>query len=172
MAAGNTYTPIATTTVSSNQSSYTFSSIPGSYTHLELIVNGQVNNANYTMSIAFNGNTGSYNHGAVYMGCFGATFAGYKNDGQLTSSMMYNGFSTQTAGSMARYFFPFYTSTAVTKSYIAKVTSTDGYETTIGVGTVNAATAITSIKISPDGNNTRASFTAGTTMTLYGILEA
>jgi len=172
MAAGNTYTPIATTTVSSNQTSYTFSSIPGSYTHLELVVNGQVNNANYTMSIAFNGNTGSYNHGAIYQLSSASTFASYKNDGQLTSSAMYNGFGTDSGASMAKYLFPFYTSTAITKSFIIKATSTIGYETTVGVGSVNNTAAITSIKISPDGNNTRASFTAGTTMTLYGILEA
>lgn len=172
MAAGNTYTAIATNTVTSNVSSYTFSSIPSGYTHLELVVNGQVNNANYTMSIAFNGNTSNYNHGAIYQLCGASTFAGYRNNGQLTSSMMYNGFSTVTGVSMLRYLFPFYTSTAVNKSYIGRNTSTEGYETTIGVGTVNAATAITSLKISPDGNNTRASFTAGTTLTLYGILEA
>lgn len=172
MAAGNTYTAIATNTVTTSVSSYTFSSIPSSYTHLELVVNGQVNNANYSMAIAFNGNTSNYNHGSVYQLCGSATFASYKSDGQLTSGMMYNGFSTVTGVSMLRYLFPFYTSTAVNKSFIGRNTSTEGYETTVGVGTVNAATALTSIKISPDGNNTRASFTAGTTLTLYGILEA
>lgn len=172
MAAGNTYTAIATNTVTTSVSSYTFSSIPSGYTHLELVVNGQVSAANYTMSIAFNGNTTNYNHGAVYQLCSASTFASFKNDGQLTSSMMYNGFSTATGVSMIRYLFPFYTSTAVNKSFIGRATSTEGYEMTVGVGTVNAATAITSLKISPDGNNTRASFTAGTTLTLYGILEA
>ena len=41
MAAGNTYTPIATTTLGSAASSYTFSSIPGTYTDLVLVVSGK-----------------------------------------------------------------------------------------------------------------------------------
>jgi len=39
MAAGNTYTPIATTTFVSAQASYTFSSIPSTYTDLVLVSN-------------------------------------------------------------------------------------------------------------------------------------
>ena len=39
MAAGSTYTPIATTTLGSNQGTVTFSSIPSTYTDLVLIVN-------------------------------------------------------------------------------------------------------------------------------------
>jgi hypothetical protein len=39
MAAGSTYSPIATHTIPSDTSSYTFSSIPGTYTDLVLVAN-------------------------------------------------------------------------------------------------------------------------------------
>ena len=41
MAAGSTYTPIATTTLGSAQADVTFSSISGSYTDLVLIIGGK-----------------------------------------------------------------------------------------------------------------------------------
>ena len=45
MAAGNTYTPIATTTLSSSQNDITFSSIPSTYTDLVIVFNGKSTNA-------------------------------------------------------------------------------------------------------------------------------
>ena len=66
MAAGNTYTPLATTTFASAATSYTFSSISSSYTSLILIVNNQMSAAS-GFKLRFNGDTASnYSYHAVY----------------------------------------------------------------------------------------------------------
>jgi hypothetical protein len=56
MAAGNTYTPIVTNTLSSATSSVTFSSISGSYTDLVLVIAYKAATTNYpTLRLSFNG---------------------------------------------------------------------------------------------------------------------
>ena len=56
MAAGNTYTPIATNTLSSATASVTFSSISGAYTDLVLVINAASSSA-ASCRIRFNGDT-------------------------------------------------------------------------------------------------------------------
>lgn len=60
-----TYDPIATTTLGSSSSSVTFSSIPATYTDLEIVFSGVVTGTGDT-GIRFNGDTGS-NYGACYL---------------------------------------------------------------------------------------------------------
>lgn len=59
MAAGSTYTPIATTTLSSAAADYTFTSIPGTYTDLVLIVNGGTSSSGQSIGMRFNGDSGN-----------------------------------------------------------------------------------------------------------------
>jgi hypothetical protein len=59
MAAGATYEPIATQTLSSTQTSITFSSIPQTYTDLVLVCSVQVTAATDDFNIWFNGDTGN-----------------------------------------------------------------------------------------------------------------
>ena len=173
MAAGNTFTPIATYTLpNSTTSAYTFSAISQSYTHLYLAVNGSVTTQGYTYSIAFNGNTSTYDHTAMEMGNFADLVHSYFSYGQLTSNAAYNGFSTTPGGGTALYWFPFYSVSTLQKAYIGTFGSPDYYETNICSGATASTAAITSLKVSPDGNNTRTNFLTGTTLTLYGILEA
>ena len=58
MAAGATYTPIATTTLASAQSSITFNSFSG-YTDLVLVSNWASANSTAFLNIQFNGDTGN-----------------------------------------------------------------------------------------------------------------
>lgn len=58
MTAGQTYFPIANTTLSSAAASYTFSSISGSYTDLVLVIGGTLS-ADISAGIYFNGDTGT-----------------------------------------------------------------------------------------------------------------
>ena len=68
MAAGSTYTPIATTTIGSAVASYTFTSISGSYTDLVLVAQSRSTyTANGPLTIQFNGDTGSnYSYTRIY----------------------------------------------------------------------------------------------------------
>ena len=61
MAAGITYTPIASTTLGSAAASYTFSSIPNTYTDLVLIASMADSNsgADQRMLVQVNGDTGT-----------------------------------------------------------------------------------------------------------------
>ena len=59
MAAGSTYTPIATTTLGSAASSVTFSSISGSYTDLILITNPSSATTDQSIYVQFNADTGT-----------------------------------------------------------------------------------------------------------------
>lgn len=59
MAAGATYTPIATTTVSSAVADYTFSSIPQTYTDLVLVVNGGTSSSGQSVGMRFNADSGN-----------------------------------------------------------------------------------------------------------------
>lgn len=83
MAAGSTYTPIATTTLGSAQASYTFSSIPGTYTDLIVVVKGD-GSANTNGLMQYNGDTGTnYSMTALYGTGSAAFSARSSNDGQI-----------------------------------------------------------------------------------------
>lgn len=168
MAAANTYVPIATTNLSSAATDYTFTSISGSYTHLGIMMVGGSTTATYSVTIYWNGGTGAYNHGATRTIVINAgTLSHYNYTGQLGSPIMYDGWDSTSRNGYVNVLFPFYTS-SVAKTAIAKATSGVFRETGIaGLGTA-ATTPITSIKISASGTT----FVTGTTLTLFGILEA
>jgi len=67
MAAGPTYTPIATQTLGASASTVTFSSIPGTYTDLILICNTTGSVANQGIGLQFNSDTSTnYSHTVLY----------------------------------------------------------------------------------------------------------
>jgi hypothetical protein len=79
MAAGATYEPIATTTLGTATSSFTFSSIPATYTDLRLVI-GWVSGTN--PRIRFNSDTAtSYSQTAMYGDGTAASFAQSNQDG-------------------------------------------------------------------------------------------
>ena len=59
MAAGATYYPIATTTLSSATNSVSFSSISGSYTDIVIVFNGAASTSGVTCNVQFNSDTGT-----------------------------------------------------------------------------------------------------------------
>ena len=65
MAAGSTYTPIYTTTLASAAASYTFSSIPSTYTDLVIAATG-LTTAGTTLAMRFNGDTAT-NYSDTYL---------------------------------------------------------------------------------------------------------
>ena len=169
MAAGSTYTPIATTTLGSTTASYTFTSIPGTYTDLVLVL-GNVNVTDAAQNLLqFNSDTGSnYSRTAL------------SGQGTAPSS---GRTSNETSIMLETTFYPSFNGN---KDYtgiwnIMNYSNTTTYKTVIGrgssasVGTGASASlwrstsAITSIKIQPAYGY---SYSSGAVFTLYGIKAA
>jgi len=161
MAAGNTYTALATTTLGSAVASYTFSSISGSYTDLIVVISGKLTVDN-AIAYQFNGDTGTnYSRTRVYG--TGSAAASTRSSGDA------DGYFATGDGSVQ----------SVWTGNIQNYSNTTTYKTSLwrGAQDMPSATvslwrstaAITSIKLYPTGGTT---WVAGTTFTLYGIAAA
>jgi len=165
MAAGNTYTPIATTTLASAASSYTFTSIPATYTDLVLIVSGTVS-TNGQICLQFNSNTATnYSATAIYGNGSSAGSARDSDDNNMVGAF---GFFDTTAVSTSIVSIMNYSNTTTFKTAIGRGNSTPLY-VHAGVGLWRQTSAINEIKAFVTGGY---NWSTGTTFTLYGILAA
>ena len=166
MAAGSTYTPIATTTASA-ASSYTFSSIPSTYTDLILVVTAKNSNAGTSANnwrFQFNGDTGS-NYSDTFLTGNGSSASSSRDSSQAE---IYWGASNQASNSdsVSIAHIMNYANTTTYKTMIARGNSAEAF-TCASVGLWRSTAAINSIKIYSGGAST---FTG--TLTLYGIAAA
>lgn len=96
------YDSIATVTLSGSQSSITFSSIPSTYTHLQIRGVGRTNRSNYSVEllyIRFNGDTGG-NYSTVGLNSDGVNM--YTYPAANSATFMYGGqIATSIAGTGA-----------------------------------------------------------------------
>ena len=160
-----TYFPIATTTLGSSVASYTFTSIPSTYTDLVLICNGT---ANAESCYAFQVGNGSVDTGSNYSSTM------IYGTGSVAGS---DRTSNATNGTLGR------TSNTITTSYayFQNYANTSTYKTVLSRGGIAAqgvvgvvsmwrsTAAINTIKLTIDQGGNIAS---GTTFTLYGIAAA
>jgi len=167
MAAGSTYTPIATTTFTSVATSYTFSSIPSTYTDLILIVNGGADSTGFDAWIRLNGDTGSnYSSTNVY----GTGTAAQSQRESNVTFLRIDRQATWRSGNrtMNRANIMNYANSTTYKTVITRGDApADAAEAIVGLWRSTAA--ITTIQV---GNDASANFAVGTTMTLYGIAAA
>lgn len=160
MAAGSTYTPIATTTLGSSQSSVTFNSFSG-YTDLRLVFNGTSASAG-DMYIQFNGDTGtSYSVTNLY-----GNGSSVGSNRASTTNISYTGTTTTNRGIVIAEIMNYSNST--TYKTVLSRTSNANYEVQARVGLWRNTAAITSMLIQNTGGN----YETGSTFTLYGILAA
>ena len=174
MAAGATYTPIATTTLGSTTTSITFSSFTG-YTDLILEMNIQGvtvsgSGAN-TVYLEFNGDTGSnYSRTALLADSGGAQ--SNRNSSQSKIAIG-NGYETNVLGNIYGTFLvnlQNYANTTTAKTVIGRYSSNaDRVGAAVGLWRGASNAAITSIKITCDS---ALGLAQGCTATLYGILAA
>jgi hypothetical protein len=163
MAAGSTYTPIATYTASGTPTSYTFTSIPGTYTDLIIIVDGYMaTGSGAYIAVQFNGDTGS-NYSTTDLSGNGSTAQSAR-------------FTSQTSGIIGA----FYSSQANIICSIQNYANSTTYKTAISrsnassnntradVNLWRSTSAITSVKVLAQSDT----IANGTTMTLYGITAA
>jgi hypothetical protein len=162
MAVSNTYTAIATQTLSSAVSSVTFSSIPSTYTDLIIIDSSKVTSGDTELQLRFNGDTAGNYSGTWF---FGDGASAYGSGANNTTSA----FVSRSA-----------TGYGLGVTNIQNYSNSTTYKTVISRGNSNNyvflwadiwrnTAAITSLTISTDGSS---NFTSGSTFTLFGIKAA
>jgi hypothetical protein len=162
MAAGATYTPIATTTLGSAVSSYTFSSIPSTYTDLIVIFAGTIASSEGAYTLQFNSDTGS-NYSTTFLYGDGSAASSGRVSNQTT---IYAGRATTTQGNGIAH-IQNYSNATTYKTVISR--GNNSSLTIAYVGLWRSTAAINSIKIA---NETGSNLSSGSTFTLYGIAAA
>jgi hypothetical protein len=171
MAAGSTYTPIATTTLGSNVANYEFTSISGSYTDLILICNHASTTSGSTTKFQVNSDTGS-NYSTTQLEGSGTTASSSRYSTQTSGRFVTSALATTLGESNAIVHFMNYSNSTTYKTILGRsgrASSTPTFPNTDA--TVNlwrSTSAITSIKIFLDTGN----LLTGSTFTLYGIKAA
>jgi hypothetical protein len=161
MPAGSTYTPIATTTLGSATASYTFSSIPSTYTDLVLVVYTKSASTD-NLAIQVNGDTGT-NYSNTYMSGNGTTAISGRNTS--VSQAYITGTGTSFGTSVIN--FQNYSNTTTYKTFIGRGSWTD-YQVRASSALWRSTSAISSVTVLCTGDN----FQIGSTFTLYGITAA
>lgn len=166
--AGQTYVPIATMTLSAYAPSYTFSSIPATYTDLVLIATGFVTTSGQGIKIQFNGDTASNYSDTVLAGTGSIAESGRDTSatyGRLTYDA---GWQTTANDAMITVQIMNYANTTTFKTYLARANRAGaGVDAIVGLWR-KTPEAINSITILPAANQ----FNYPSTFTLYGILAA
>ena len=164
MAAGSTYTPLATQTLGSATASITFSSISGAYTDLVIIFNGGITSGPDDMRLEFNANTTNYS--ATLLRGDGSAVISARATGE-TAIPWTTYLGTGGAGSVAIINVQNYSNTTTYKTVLSRGNVAASYVSAT-VGLWRNTAAITSCKLIA-GSST---FLSGSTFTLYGIAAA
>ena len=164
MAAGNTYTPLATVTLSSAVAQVTFSAISGSYTDLVLVVNGKTKGSGGYNALALRVNSDSatnYSRTIMYGGPGFIDSYQYSNE---TSTYITIGQNADAFGNSI-VTFQDYSNTTTNKTFLGR----DNYSSNVVYATVSLwrnTSAITSITLLGTGGH---NIVSGSTFNLYGI---
>lgn len=169
MAAGATYTPIATNTLGSAQTGVTFSSISGSYTDLVLVANVKVTGAGGRVTqLQFNSDTGA-NYSFTVLGGNGTAASSNRaiNDTRIAIANI--------SGIDANNFYPIiinvqnYSNSSTYKTSLIRANGSGDITATVGLW--RNTNAITSVTLTAYGNANE-NWASGCTFTLYGISAA
>ena len=168
MAAGNTYVPIATQTVTgSAAASITFNSIPSTYTDLVLVSSCSTDYSGATnLRYKFNGSTGS-----IYSGIFltgdGSSAASSNSGG--TSTLGYLGQMTNSSTEFGVIITSInnYSNATTYKTSLSRANYASGLVSAV-VSLAQTTAAVSSILIQFGAGNIR----VGSTFSLYGIASA
>jgi hypothetical protein len=163
MAAGATYFPIATQTLGSAAASYTFTSIPTTYTDLILVFNGSEAGGSTPELRVGNGSidTGN-NYGWTYMAGTGSSAITGRSSNADSINPAFN--PTTNSRYIVIYHFMNYSNTTTHKTTLIRANDTTG-RTVAEVALWRNTAAINQIRIYDPYNN----INAGSTFTLYGI---
>ena len=168
MAAGSTYTPIATTTLGSAAASVTFSSISGAYTDLVLVVDYSLNVSNSSLFVRLNGDTGSNYSNTRISGTGSVASSGRSSNSdqaRITADTTAQSASTRQIVTIN---LMNYSNSTTYKTFLVRYNSTGGTEAFVDLWRNTAA--VTSVQIK--GFDATTIIESGSTFTLYGILAA
>lgn len=171
MAAGATYEPIASYTVPSNTTSYTFTSIPSGYTDIVVAATVASSSSN-TLFIRFN-NDGSALYSATRMSGSGqGAFSDRESRSAGYGALSNYAYPPSNAGyHSATIHIMNYSNTSINKTYISRSNNaTTGSDVVYGLYGSNSA--ISSIGFSTNGFGGTNTLLAGSVFTLYGIAAA
>jgi hypothetical protein len=164
MAAGSTYTPIATTTLGSAAASYTFSSIPSTYTDLVLIAAIKGTSTIYRQ-LTVNGDNGS-NYSITELTGDGSATGSSRQSNATAMGMMEATNSSSDGTAISVFNFMNYANTSTYKTVLTRSNKYDKVAAIIGLWRSTAA--INSITLTAFSNT----YAIGSTFTLYGIAAA
>lgn len=162
-----TYEPIATTTLGSDQASYTFSSIPSTYTDLILVCSARrgIDGAGGAGTLQVNGDSESNYSSTILYGDSGAAYS-YRWSNQTAMNGAFAAGDSENAVSIIH--FENYANTSTYKTVISRMgwVNTNG-RITVGVNLWRSTSAISSITVAAASN-----IKSGATFTLFGIKAA
>jgi hypothetical protein len=161
MAAGSTYTPIATQTLTGTVATITFSSIPSTYTDLVLIINASANASN-AMNYQFNGDTTSTNYSLTGLEGLGSSAGSYRANSNTLAG------ANSTNPNAIIWNIQNYSNTTTFKTSIVR-SNLPNSDVTARVTLWRNTAAINQIVIGMLGG---AQYTIGSTFTLYGLAAA
>lgn len=163
MAAGSTYTPLATTTLGSNTNTVSFTSISQSYTDLIFVFNGaNTSAADFRIQVG----NGSVDTGTNYSRTFMFGYSGGTLSSRDTNNNFWIASSYTNRGNAIIQIMNYSNTTTYKSALIRNDISTDITYTSTNLWRSTAA--INTITLSQPTHN----FLAGSTFTLYGIAAA
>lgn len=167
MAAGSTYTPIATTTLGTAVGTVSFTSISGSYTDLVLIINAKASNLTNSYC-RVNGDSGT-NYSSTYLSGNGSAASSARSTSNNVIPLEYQAYIDTTGFDyVSRLNFMNYSNTTTYKTVLQRAdNATQGTDAIVSLWRSTAA--ITSMELYLTSGRT---FAVGSTFTLYGILAA
>ena len=173
MAAGSTYTPIATNTLGTAAPSITFSRISGSYTDLVLVTNSAAVTSGGGYTLTFRVGNSSVDTGTNYSWTQligdGSSASSGRNGSSPQNTFMFGGRidDTPTFGTTIAHFMNYSNTTTYKTALI------NGGVANVRTGvTVNLWRSTSAINIITITNEAAVNFAVGSTFTLYGIAAA
>jgi len=169
MAAGSTYTPIATTTLGSSQTTVTFSSISGTYTDLVLVASMKTVTGPYQPILRFNSDSGSNYSSTVIRGDGSSASSGRHSNQDGIYAVPGPGIGT--VGNYLPWIINIqnYSNTTTNKTVLHRFNNASSI-VVAGVGLWRNTAAITTVSLTAEVNS--GDFQSGSTFTLYGIQAA
>lgn len=161
--------PIAETVLSASAASITFSDIPQTYRHLQIVVQGVSDGtgAIHSLNLRFNGDTAANYEWQYVDGAATALNGNRSTAASAIDAGLVDGPSATNPGSSSDISIANYRGTTFRKSVTSRAMSAEPRLRT-GGGIWNSTAAITSVTLLPSTG----SFIAGTVATLYGRMGA